>query len=205
MNKLLNCINDYFLLFQEGDESGFDHYFHLYYKALVFYARRLLVSAADAEEVVSECFLKVWEKRAAIREEAGLKQYLYTAVYRGCLRRQEQLGRQALRQAPAPAGRQGDREPELAIPSDDRNALDAMVRAEVMREVYQAIQELPAACRNIFTKLFLEGKTAQEIAAELNLSVSTINTQKARALAYLRNRLSPLGAVVFSVEFAGLL
>jgi RNA polymerase sigma-70 factor (family 1) len=194
MNKPLKNVNDYFFLFQDGDESGFDHYFHLYYKALVFYARRILVSAADAEEVVSECFLKVWEKRAVIREEAGLKQYLYTAVYRACLRRKEQLGRQ------------GDTEPEPPIPSDERTALDNMVRAEVMREVYQAIQELPVACRNIFTKLFLEGKTAQEIAAELNLSVSTINTQKARALAYLRNRLSPLGVVVlFATEFTGLL
>ncbi|MFT4093254.1 MAG: sigma factor-like helix-turn-helix DNA-binding protein, partial [Niabella sp.] len=71
--------------------------------------------------------------------------------------------------------------------------LQEIIYAEVLREVSEAIELLPAQCKAIMKQFFEEGKTAGEIAESLNVAVSTVNSQKARAVSILKNRLSNTG------------
>lgn len=179
--KLPYISNHYFLSFQTGKEKGFAFFFQSFYKALCFFANRYTRDLPAAEDIVSEAFIRVWEKRERISSVGGLKSYLYTTVYHACLRWIERKraivnGKEAM---------------------EERTVLDNMIRAEVMNEILRSIEMLPTECRRIFTKLFLEGKTVKEIAEELSLSVSTVKTQKARALNFLRTKLSPMCLVVF--------
>jgi len=74
----------------------------------------------------------------------------------------------------------------------EKDCLENMIRAETLRRVYEAMEGLPAECRKVFLKLFVEGKTVAETAAELNVAVSTVKSQKERGIRLLKMRLTSL-------------
>jgi RNA polymerase sigma-70 factor (ECF subfamily) len=81
----------------------------------------------------------------------------------------------------------------FAIASDEfeKDCLHGMISAETVRLLYEAINELPAQCKKVFTKLYVEGKSVAEIATEMNVAVSTVKNQKARGIKLLKPKLSP--------------
>ncbi|MBI3138042.1 MAG: sigma-70 family RNA polymerase sigma factor [Sphingobacteriales bacterium] len=178
----------YFNSFLQGEEEGFTFFFKLYFRALVFFSRRL--KSREPEELVSDCFMKVWSKRESIQSATGLKGYLYTTVYRESIR-----SRTGSQHAVWVLNNDGDE--ETSFIDNDRNALDQLLRTELLCEVYQAIEELPQACRQVFVQLFIDGKSVKDISGETGLSVSTIKTHKARALAFLKSRITPADLLLF--------
>lgn len=63
-----------------------------------------------------------------------------------------------------------------------------LMREEIYRELYLAIQELPDSCREVF-ELHLQGKKNEEIAELLDLPVRTVKISKKESIAFLKNRL----------------
>lgn len=63
-----------------------------------------------------------------------------------------------------------------------------MIREEIYRELYVAIQELPERNREIFV-LHVLGKNNDEIAESLSLDVHVVNEYKKEAIHFLKNRL----------------
>jgi RNA polymerase sigma-70 factor (ECF subfamily) len=62
--------------------------------------------------------------------------------------------------------------------------------AEAMQEqIEQTVSRLPVQCRDIFRRSRYEGKSHQEIAQEMNISVRTVETQIYRALKILKKKL----------------
>jgi RNA polymerase sigma factor (sigma-70 family) len=72
----------------------------------------------------------------------------------------------------------------------DRDCFEKMVTAETIHLLYKAIDELPVQCRKVFTKLYVEGKSVAEAAAEMKVTVSTVKNQKARGIKLLKPRFS---------------
>lgn len=65
-----------------------------------------------------------------------------------------------------------------------------IVWSEVTRQLHQAISSLPNACRQVFQMIYIEGMSITETAAALQLSPSTVRTQKARGLVFLRQKIA---------------
>jgi RNA polymerase sigma-70 factor (ECF subfamily) len=167
----------------------FDSFFNSYYKAVYFFACKYVNEGSAAEDIVENSFIKLWEKREQMESEAGLRGYLYKTVYHGCLRwnsRQSMVDR---------------RQKEIVYLSEtvEKDCLENMIRAETLRRVKEAMEELPSECRKVFMKLFVEGKSVVEAAAELNVAVSTVKNQKARGIKILRMRLTSF--LVFGLWF----
>jgi RNA polymerase sigma-70 factor (ECF subfamily) len=53
-------------------------------------------------------------------------------------------------------------------------------------KIQQIVDQLPAQCREIFTKSRYEDKSNEAIATEMNLSENTVKTQIYRALQKIR-------------------
>ena len=127
-----------------------------------------------------ESFIKLWDKREKfkIEGEAQLKSYLYKIVYNGCLKAIKSLEFRV------------KSERGLVVVSDkyERDCLERMITAETIHLLYKAIDELPAQCRKVFTKLYVEGKSVGAAAAEMGLTISTIKNQKARGIKLLKVR-----------------
>lgn len=65
---------------KQGNRSAFDQVYHLYASPLFAMAYKHIRSRADAEDIIQEVFLDIWEKRMDIVIQQSLFNYLYSAV-----------------------------------------------------------------------------------------------------------------------------
>jgi RNA polymerase sigma-70 factor (ECF subfamily) len=68
----------------ESDTEAYKHLFVRYYSPLVEYASQF-IQDEDAEELVQDLMLYIWESREELVIESSLKSYLFTAVKYRCL------------------------------------------------------------------------------------------------------------------------
>lgn len=176
----LALIEDHWISFQKGEERGFTFFFKAYYPSFCQFANHLIKEPADSESLVSEAFLAVFKHRAKLGSPTELKRYCYTAIRNSCLQwLQEKQKREDLHQ-----------EWSYTSQSTEDHVLNAMIRSELLESLLQSIESLPPQCSKVLSKLYIEGQSVKEIAEELNLSVSTIKTQKKIGLTYLKKSLT---------------
>jgi len=155
------------------DGQAFDALFR-HYSALVYrFAYGYLKSKVEAEEIVQDCFLKIWEKRQHLRDDVPLKGYLFTTAHHAILnhfrrdKHQHELPWQETALLPGPVANEAE-------------------YAELEALYLTALERLPPKRRQIFILSRQQGLSYAEIAAQLNLSVKTVEGQIMQALKYLR-------------------
>jgi RNA polymerase sigma-70 factor (family 1) len=160
-----------------GDESGaFDSTFNHFYNPLVFFARKMLPDALAAEDIVTEIFLKYWQKQTHFNSRQAVKTFLYISTRNACLNHLQHAKYQAREKA------------TLRIVTDEADdfVLNEITRAEVLREVYCIVEALPIQCRKIVLLSLIGGLSNQQIARRLRLSVHTVRNQKVRGIQLMR-------------------
>jgi RNA polymerase sigma-70 factor (family 1) len=163
-----------------SEQGTFDHIFRLYHASLCFYAQRTTGSKNDAEDVVEEVFMQCWTSAQVFDSEDHARYFLYRAVRNAALNKFKAT--QRLLHKHSMAGQQYD--------DSQESHLERLIRSEVMREVYQEIERLPAQERKVILLSLQEGKKIQDIADELSLSLQTVKNCKSRAISRLRLKLS---------------
>jgi len=181
-------VNEYAFAFQLGEEKGFDFFFRELFPSLCFFANRMLNNRCEAEDIASAAFIKIWKRHSQFNDARNIRSYLYQIVRNDCLSYLQQKNRSAKVQ----------KEIEYITVVNFKDNYEAdIIRAEFYAELYLAINSLPKECRKVFTMLYVHGKTVKEISKELNLSPSTIKTQKSRGLIILRKKIIPLSIALF--------
>lgn len=168
------------LAFQRGEERGFDFFYRELYPSLYFFANRITKNTFEAEDIVSHAFIKIWQRHSQFNYAKNIRSYLYQIVRNDCLKFLNQKSKLVEIQ---------NEVRYLAVPELNNTCEADIIRAEFYGELYKAINSLPSECQKVFKLLYIQGKTVKEISHELNLSPSTIKTQKARGLAVLRKKL----------------
>jgi RNA polymerase sigma factor (sigma-70 family) len=183
--------NDAMLMqgFREGKEQAFSELFGRLYAALVLYALRITGDQSVSEDIAEESFVKVWDRRAGFVHFNVVKSFLYTTVRNAGINWVKQQQRQGL----ALINIAGYLDPGTASPLED------LVAAETFRELYSALEFLPAQSGKIIRLIYLDGKKPGEVARELGISIAHVSTQKKRALLLLRKWLPPLSCLVFTL------
>ena len=150
-----------------------DKYFHQMY----LYAIKSTKGNDDvAEELVSDCFIKLWENRKKIDIRGSVKHYLFLMLHNHIIDhfRKKKLLTEPLGQ-------------NVEIPGDEKFFDDQKQFARL----YQAVNKLPDQCRKVLELAIYESLSYQEIAEKLQISKNTVKTQVGRAYKYLREMLNP--------------
>ncbi|MGZ3837487.1 MAG: RNA polymerase sigma-70 factor [Flavisolibacter sp.] len=177
--KKLHNPSDPFFLFQKGKEEGFEHYFRAHYGPLTYFAYRHLQDRENAEDVVEDSFVKLWDRRELMKSGLTIKAYLYSTVRNACIDILRREKRKVIYLE----------ESARASEKEDLPVLHRIIEAETMHQIHLAIEALPAKCGRVFRMFYLEGKSLQEIADELQVSFNTVKSQKQRALEIIRIKL----------------
>lgn len=164
---------------RSGDDAAFATLFRSHYASLVASAARILRERALAEEIAQEVMLELWRRREALVLNSALGSYLHQATRNRALNRlrQERTTRRG--------------EPYVRPPGSLPDADDRVLSAELRATAEQAVRELTAPQREVFELSRTHGLTYQEIAAQLGISVKTVEARMGRALRQLRERLAP--------------
>ena len=143
-----------------------------------------------AEDLVQDCFVKLWEKKPMIKHPNALRSYLYVMVKNECLNFIKLKLKRQTREDNTTALN------EISEPA----VLDMIIIAETNHEVFQAISSLPPKMQRVFRMSYIEGKKNKEIAKELNLSIDTIKHHKSRALILLKQKLRPILLFILLIQ-----
>jgi len=68
-----------------GDERALADAIDTLSDELYRYAAGILLSAADASDAVQTAFVRLWMKRASVRDASAVRAYLYRCTYRACI------------------------------------------------------------------------------------------------------------------------
>ena len=153
----------------------FEKLFREFFAPLMAFSRRILADEDDAREVVHQVFINLWEKRDEIDLSTSMKSYLFTSVNNRSLnviRDRKKFSSEEM--------------PELSGEWDVSAQIESMELEEKIREV---IASLPEKCREIFELNRFEGLKYSEIAAQMEISVKTVENQMSKALKILRREI----------------
>ncbi len=182
---------------KENDVKALEMAFNKFYGPLCLYSNQILNNEEIAQEIVSDLFLKLWEKRQYLQITQCLRAYLYRSVYNACL--------DYIKSSKATERSKWfeiNEQINLIIGDDENDILDKLSIVEVEKDVYKAINQLPPQCREIFCLSRFERLTYSEISMKLDISVNTVKTQICRALDFLREYLKDyLNLILLTISF----
>lgn len=173
--------NDWFHLFQQGEESAFREVFDKYYRPVAYFALKILNDDLYAEDIVSETFSKAWNARAKFKTAKHLENFLYLVTRNGCI--------SYLRSAQVTHAK--DKEwVKMAIEENEAySPLDLeQVQARLMEIIFEKLQQLPGG--DVLRMSYIDGKSTKEIATELNITENNVYLIKHRSLKALRSVLT---------------
>jgi len=165
------------------DKQKFSHLFETHHAALFRFANTYVCCPSQAEDIVQEVFIKLWES-PDIRINKSIKSYLFLMVRNRCIDHLRSLNIE---------DKNNKKLIEALILSDSANI---EFDDEVSSKIKSAIMELPEQCRNVFHMHIFDGLKHAEIAEELGISESAVKVQVYRAKNKLRDRLHSLKNII---------
>ena len=162
-----------------GKHVVYKQLFMAFYTPLCNYAFSILKDDEEAEDIVQKTFCMLWDKREIIEIKTSVKSYLYRIIHNECLNK--------IRQNKIRAEHN-----QIYVSEKDTSTNDvegAFIGNELKQRISVAIDKLPPRCREVFVKSRMEQLMYSEIAAEMNISVNTVENQMAKALRILRENL----------------
>jgi len=158
--------------------SQFENLYKQHHQVLVNFAMNMVNDSDAAKDIVQEVFVRLWNRREEIEFGPYIKSYLFKAVTNTSLNHlQSNKKRLQIFQTLI------SRNPII------RDGPNEMEKKEFQHKVRDAIDKLPPKCKVIFILSKHEGKKYREIAAELNISIKTVENQMGIALKRLREDL----------------
>lgn len=174
---------------EHKDVDAFREVYHHYYQSLCFFAFDYLKDDDQAEDVVQEVFVQVWETPPSVQEPQKLQAYLYAMVRNKCLNQLRSENRFNLYKEAEAMQEEFDEDQSLRV-----------IQAEVYREILESIEKLPARAREVFKLSYLTQLREAEIAERLNISVNSVKTHKKRARSLLKDELKHLFILIMILQ-----
>jgi RNA polymerase sigma-70 factor (ECF subfamily) len=175
-----NSNEELILAIKRGDLDAFEELYKKYYIFLCLIAEHIVRNKCDAEEVVSDVFVKIWNMRAEINITTSVKAYLIKAAYNTSLNFLKQ-NKLLNRSTELP-----DSSDYELLAWDSDYPLGQLYTKEVMGILENGIKSLPEMCREIYMLSRNDDMTYCAIANKLGISVNTVKTQMKIALSRLR-------------------
>lgn len=175
MKETCQSNNDFLLsAVQLGDLKAFDTLFRKYYPMLCAYGHRF-VDLEDAEEIVEDSLLWIWENRETLVIESSLNSYLFKMVYRKALNKLAHID------ATQRADTRFYEEMQEMLQDTDYYQIE-----ELAKRIEDAVAALPESYREAFVMHRFRDMSYKEIAETLGVSPKTIDYRIQQALKQLR-------------------
>ncbi|MEG1686182.1 MAG: RNA polymerase sigma-70 factor [Bacteroides sp.] len=163
------------LQLKQGNKEAFASLYSKYWSKVYHFSKLYLTSKEDAEEIVQEVFIKLWDIRAFIREEENFEGFLFI-ITRNIIFNQN---RRKINETYYKAS--------VIAAFDNFYTIEEQIDADNLKDyIDQLISELPPRRREIFDLSRKGNKSYREIAELLNISEKTVENQISEALKYLK-------------------
>lgn len=177
--------------FKKGDAQAFESLFNLYHKRLYYFLFGLLKSKEDAEEIVQETFLKIWESREHFWENYPFESLLFRIAKNAFLNyNRKKVNRTVF-----------EKHFEFFVDLSESSADQYILFQETQNIIETIVNGLPPKRKEIFLLQKVEGLSRQEIANKLGISIITVDGQLLKANKYLREEFQKYSLLMFNILF----
>ena len=171
---------NYAKLLKKGDMLAFDVIYKKYCKRLYGFVIKFIKQKEDAEEIVQEVFLKIWESREKIDIYSSFEAYLFTMAYNITIN----LLRKRINQDRYIAHLKS-----IQTVDEAADTIDEVEYKELAAKVQSLVTQLTPRQQEIFYLSREKGLTHEEIAKKLNISTNTVKNHLVSTLKFLRSNI----------------
>ncbi|MBK8808363.1 MAG: RNA polymerase sigma-70 factor [Bacteroidales bacterium] len=159
---------------KNGNKDVFITVYRAYYKSLCSFASKYFEDSNDAEDIVQDSLIWIWENRNKL-EITSLKTYLFSSVKNACLNKLKHL-------------KVVNKHKEttaielklLELECDDTYSFDEVENID--QTIEDLLNTLPEQRKKIMKLRYIQGMTSKEIAAQENISQRTVETHLYKAI-----------------------
>ena len=164
---------------RNGSHVAFRQLFDCYKGRIYAFLFSLLRSHDEAEELLQNVFVKLWEARERLDKSLSLNAYIYKIAKNDALNYMRQKAyRIALEREFLTKNSNADEDLELSL-----------IGKDLEKYVNSLIDDIPSRRREIFLLKYRQKMSYKEIAMQLGISENTVDTQLRKALGFLRDKL----------------
>lgn len=174
---------------KKSDKKAFDSIFRKYENKLYAFCYKLTQSHEEAEEVVQETFMKIWEKRMTIDESKNFESFLFTIA-------RHKIYNKARDKTYAYAYENYLKNRLNNEQKQNNETIESVQYRETWNCIKKAVELLPARRKEVFTLSRFNGLSNKEVADLTDTSVSNIENHINKALKQLRSYLSGHGITI---------
>jgi len=181
------------LRLKEGNIVAFDSIYEQYCKRLYAFVIRYVKQESDAEEIVQEVFIKIWENRGKIDVYSSFESYLFTITYNSAI----SLLRKRVHEKKYVEHVKSLQEVNVAS-----ELTDDLYFNELNSKLQSLLLELTPRQREIFLLSREEGLTHDEIAKKLGISANTVKNHIVSVLNFLKSNID--NTIIINALFVNL-
>lgn len=166
-------------LLKRDDKEAFTEIYNRYWKKLLLVARNKLERLEDAEEIVQDIFVNLWNRRQEIHISTSLHSYLAVSVKYRVIKTLDKY-----------FNKQNYINNLVASNFVDDSTQERLRFNELFGQLNHYVSDLPEKCRLVFRLSRDLGYSQKQIAEELQISEKTVEAHMGKAIKTLRAKLS---------------
>ena len=161
---------------KQGDQAAFAEVYNHYRKPALKFCTALLKDEEEAQNLLQEVFIKIWDRRALIKPELNFQSYLFISLRNMVFDHLKKLEKNQLMM-------QYYLERMEALAEEDKEEKEVKIQ-----RLYAAMSSLSRKREQILRLNVEEGKTYQEIAESMQISKNTVKNQLVKAKQILKQK-----------------
>ncbi len=162
-----------------GKKQNYHRLYSEMYTGLKYFLIKILNSEEEAEDIIQEVWLKVWNKKPVFENKHQLKAYLYQSVRNAALNQIRN------------SNKQGEYQAGIFVDEYEEDISTKIIEAEIYSLINQTFSQLSDATKRVYIEK-LNGKKYKEIAEDLDISVNTVKKHINNANHYMKDNLKHL-------------
>lgn len=172
--------------FAAGEPAAFRALYKQLYLPVFRFVQQWVENIQDAEELTADTFVKLWNNRKRFETLDHVRAFLHVTARNACINFLKKLRTKTAQQNALETRFHVDTSADFTLQE---------IRQELMKLVYAEVEQMPKRMKEIFMLSYSEGLKPSEIALRLNLSVQTVQNQKANAIRLLKIALTDLSSL----------
>lgn len=152
-----------------------------YYKPLLYFVDQYVKDISSAEDIVAECFVKIWNYKDKFEDVESIRSFLYVTAKNSSLNYLRKIANKT---------EHVDIQKYCEEIWEDAEVLQKIIKTEILKDIFEEIEKLPIKQRQVFKLSYIEDKSLEEICQLLHMNESSVYTNRSRALSTLKKALA---------------
>ncbi len=165
------------------DTEALSQLYDAYNRLLFGMILSIVKSKPEAEDVLQEVFMKIWQKADSFREGRGnVFNWIVTITRNRAIDRIRSKGYKTQQKASADVN-----DPAVKLLSKNHNPLESTIFSDRAKMVKNALSEIPEKQSKVLKVAYYRGMTQSEISEDLNIPLGTVKTRMRQGMLKLKN------------------